>query len=270
MNNKERQQLGIKIQRFNYLFNETYELHKLIVKGNDFLSQNRRFDKELECELYSNKHFTILENQILFHSHYNIVNLQKLLSISKGDKNSLTKIDNSMIQLEKCEESIEIRFLIENIYTNFNELISNISILRDKFFGHLDNKTFKEINEHKSFYLENLDEISKLMDSISELLVKLIIYYFDEFKENDPSKKIEIDNHILRISTEKDGEKSYLNSNSKINLHKMIDLYKDLLNIQEIISSNFETDENKINKIKNLLIEHEGNFQGQKITKYKY
>lgn len=267
MNINSKKNLGDKIQRFNFIFNETVELHKLIVRGKQFLlSKTNYYD---ECEFYNTSYCHILENQILINSHYNIINLHKLLSDSSNDKNSLIKIDNLLSQLKSCEYREEIRFLIKNIFYIYKDLIDKIREYRTQFFAHLDNKTFKEIHLTKNFYLNYLDEISKLLDSITELLVKLIIFYFDEFKENDPSKKRTRNNHILTISTLKKGKKSYLKSNTEINLDKIIDIFEDMSNIQSTLLQSI-SDQDKIKRINNILVKFTVEIYGKKITKFKY
>ena len=77
-------------------------------------------------EFYNSSYCDILEYQILFNSHYNIINLHKLLSDSSNDKNSLIKIDNLLFNLKRCNELEEIQYLKNNIYTTYNDLIVKI------------------------------------------------------------------------------------------------------------------------------------------------
>lgn len=269
MDINSKKNLGDKIQRFNFIFNETIELHKLIVRGKQFLLSKTNYNNVFDMEFYDSSYCDILKYQILFNSHYNIINLHKLLSDSSNDKNSLINIDNLLFNLKRCNEREEIRYLNNNIYTTYNDLIVKIREYRTQFFAHLDNKTFKEIHLTKNFYLDNLDEIRRLLDSISELLVRLIIYFFDEFKENDSSKKLSINNHILRMSTLKNEKKSYLNSNSEIFLDKLIDVFEDVSEIQSALKQSI-SDQDKIKLINEILVKSTGEVNGYKFFTYKY
>lgn len=271
-NKKFSEQLKIlekKIEEYTpkvYKYDELNDKYLSIVKENNLLNENKKSNESNLENLKKAKED--------FSSKFDIIKLEN--EALKNDKFFLSRENNSLSEknndlsdkIKSMEDDIKQMKKTNNDYieklTNKNCNIDNV----------YDQKLKNELFDMKKKYSDDMENLKKLYDEISE---KRCIYLQDErddYKQKniklekivkDKEEAMEfINNEIRNLNKKTDEEISYLKIQLKIKseeLNRVSNIYEENLNLMKMLKAENESLKEKIDILRTDLIQKEANFK---------